>query len=148
MNPRAELAPLSPELVAHLTASLGPPKNHTFARDGGLDLEVIGAWTIGVGRFGDDEKEEPSTRSLRGTRVEILLTVTGRLVTNRIRWREHVGGSSEESSTGEVHGSPSQVLDWLLQDGNGKLGPASKTAWREACRNVPAMNGLEFERVE
>lgn len=145
---RQEFAPLAPDLVSHLTRTLGPPRDHTFSRDGGLDMQVVGAWTIGKGQFGDDEDAEPTTRTLRGTTVRVLLTTTGRFVTTRTRWRNHVGGSSEESSTGGVYGSPAQVLDWLISDGEGKLGPASKAAWTEACRHVPPMNGLQYERVE
>jgi hypothetical protein len=52
------------------------------------------------------------------------------------------------SQTGQAHSTPELAYQWLVKDGKGKLGPASKQAWAHACRNVPPMSGLEFEHIE
>ena len=144
-DPRKPLAPLDAKLVAQLTTTLGPPEPRNFAKDGALDIAVVGAWTIG---FGQTVAKSAPQSSQRGTDVEILLTAGGRLVTTRNSWTRTVDGSSEESQRSDVHETPDAAYRWLINDGNGKLGPASKAAWVQACRAFGPMAGLEFERVE
>lgn len=144
-DPKKPLAPLDPQLVAQLTATLGQPEPRNFAKDGGLDIAVVGAWTIG---FGQTLAKRDAQSSQRGTDVEVLLTASGRLVTTRNSWTRTVDGSREESQRSEVHETPDGAYRWLVNDGNGKLGPASKAAWVQACRTFGPMAGLEFERVE
>jgi hypothetical protein len=47
-----------------------------------------------------------------------------------------------------VHDNIDSAYRWLVAEGNGKLGPASKAAWVAACRTVPLMAGHEYERIE
>ncbi len=146
VDPTKPLAPLSSQTIAHLTAALGPPQPRNFAKDGGLDIAVVGAWAVGFGRTLAAGNQQSSVQ--RGTDVEILLTASGRLVTTRNSWTETADGSREESQRSEVYETPDGAYRWLVNDGKGKLGPASKAAWVQACRNVPPMSGLEYERVE
>ena len=78
--------------------------------------------------------------------MEIRLTPEGHFVLTRISRSNRRDGNSA-GSTGSVRSTPALAYEWLLEDGNGKLGPASKAAWVQACRTVPPMNGLEYERV-
>ena len=80
--------------------------------------------------------------------VDILLTKGGRLVTTRRAWTRSADGSRSDSQTSQVNESPARAYQWLVSDGKGKLGPASKEAWVQACRNFPPMAELEFERVD
>ena len=144
VDPAKPLAPLSPETVKHLTARLGPAEPCLVTRQGYLDIHVQ-AWLIGCG----ETRADTGTGEVqRGTTVEIRLTVGGNLVTTRCAWTRTADGSSEDSQTGQVHSTPHLAYEWLIKDGKGKLGPASKDAWVQACRNVPTMSGLEYERVE
>jgi hypothetical protein len=136
------LAPLDPQLVSHLNQTLGPPASHLLERQGDRDLRVA-AWTVGFGRIGVGGNDESSWQ--RGTDVEILLTEGGLLVTTRRSWTRSEGGGRHDSQTGQVHETPAAAYRWLLADGKGKLGPASKTAWIQACRTVPTMSGLDVD---
>lgn len=134
------IAPLDPQLVAHL----GQPQTRIVVRSDGRDLEVVG-WEIGVGRIGVGSAD-PSTWQ-RGTDVEIFLTAKGRLITTRNSWTRTPQGRSD-SQTSQFHETPAAALQWLVDDGKGKLGPASKAAWVQACRTFAPMAGLEFERID
>jgi len=144
-DPYRPIGPPDADLVAHLTAKLGPPNAYTFGRSGSLDLVVQAAWKVGFGQIlvGSDD---PSTAH-RGTDVEILLTEGGRFVVTRRSWTQHPQGS-EDSQRSQVCVAPYEVLQWLVADGDERLGPASKAAWIQACQTVPAMAGLEFEHVD
>ncbi len=135
------LAPLDLDTRTHLTATLGPSKPHFVGISEGRDIHTAG-WTIGLGQIG------VGGNPTRGTDVEILLTEGGRLITTRRSWTRGADGVDTVSQTGCVHETPAAAYQWLVNDGKGKLGPASKTAWVQACRAVPLMAGLEFERVD
>jgi hypothetical protein len=137
------LSPLDPGTIAHLTEQLGPAERHLLAVSSGRDVYTDG-WTIGLGQIAGGGQN-----SSRGTDVEIVLTAGGNLVTTRRSWtRSPDGNESGASATGAVHQTPASAYRWLINDGKGKLGPASKAAWLQACRTLPLMAGLEFEHVE
>ena len=143
-DPRKPLSPLDSQVINHLTAALGPPQSCLITRQGDRDI-YINAWVVGFGRTtvpADSSKVE------KGIDVTIRLTAGGALVTTRCAWTRTPDGESQESQTGQVHTAPDLAYQWLVKDGKGKLGPASKEAWIQACLTVPPMNGLEFERVE
>jgi hypothetical protein len=137
------LGPLDPTLVDHLTQKLGPPESFLLAISaGGLDIRAVG-WKVG---FGSIEAGGTARDMKRGTDVTIRLMVGGQLLTSRCSWTKGPT-SSEESQTGRVNSTPQAAWEWLLEDGGGKLGRASKDAWVKACRTVPPMADLEFEQV-
>lgn len=105
---------------------------------GGKDI-YADCWLVGAGRV-----EAGDAR--RYTEVRIWLTPGGTLITNRTNGTVD-GNFTGTSSTGCAHSSPDSAYQWLLKDGKGKLGPVSKEAWVKACRNVPPMAGLEYERI-
>lgn len=144
-DPNVHIGPLSDEIIAHLTAALGQPKSHFLTISEGRDIHALG-WTIGIGRLRDRKSMIPGSAE-RGTDVEIIALKSGNLVTTR---RTYSRGSTENihAATGRVNSTPQAAYNWLLEDGNGKLGPASKQAWVQACQQFPPMKGLEYEVAE
>jgi hypothetical protein len=138
--------PLRPlDFVVQLTEKLGPAEPHVVGVDGDRDISTKG-WIVGRGQTIAQELGRTAELQ-RGTDVEILLTVGGTLITTRCSWTRGLDGE-EVSQTGKPHETPDLAYRWLVNDGKGKLGPASKQAWSEACRTVPPMSGLEFEHVK
>jgi hypothetical protein len=135
-TPAKAASSLDPSAVEHLTTTLGPPQPFLLTIQHDRDV-YANAWVVGVGHVKTADAQ-------RGTDVEIRLTPGGRLVTTRRSWTS--GGEVEQR--GDVHETPDQALDWLLADGKGKLGPASKQAWVAACGIVPSMRGMDVRRVE
>jgi hypothetical protein len=134
------LAPLDPHVVEHLNSTLGKPKPVFMAIVGDRDIHAD-CWEIGRGRI---EAGDPKAR--RYTEVKIWLTPGGTLITNCTKGTTD-GPIHTDSGTGCAHQTPAAALQWLLDDGKGKLGPASKAAWVAACRAVPPMADFEFERI-
>ncbi len=134
------LAPLAPELIAHLNSTLGQPKPVFMAIIGSRDIHAD-CWEIGRGRI---EAGDPKAR--RYTEVKIWLTPGGTLITTKTVGTTD-GPVHTDSSTGSPHATPAAAYQWLLDDGKGKLGPASKQAWVTACRAVPPMAEFEYERI-
>jgi hypothetical protein len=123
------LPPMTPEFAGHLTATLGAPGS--VVKKSGFSIR---GWVVGRG---ETRAQPPEPR----TTVIIGLTVDGDLFTTREEWTE-----SEDSFAFQDHMTPALAYQWLVEkDGTGQLEPASKEAWVQACRNVPAMSGLESE---
>lgn len=134
-DPKLPLAPLDPKD----TGSLGDVQTWNHPRSQGLDLEIRG-WIIGKG--------EAAAGRNRRTIVEIALTTKGRLITTRRSESRDADGWELHEATGQFHETPERAYAWLLEDGHGKLGPASRAAWVAACRTFAPMNGMEVERVD
>jgi hypothetical protein len=136
------IAPLDPHLAERLSATLGPPQPHTIEREGDRDLALT-AWVIGRGEV---RATPDASRVERGTTVEIFLTTNGRLLASRAAWTRRPGVAGTVSRCSSMpEAMPEALYRWLVLDGKGKLGPASKEAWTQACRNVPPMAGLAVE---
>lgn len=136
MNDRTKpLAPLSLES----TESLGEPESILVSVSGGLDQRAL-AWPLGSGSVRTGVS--PTSRE---TIVRIWLLPAGVLLTN-VRTTSENGNSV--TSTGKYHETPQGALDWLIENGRGKLGPASKAAWGEACHTFSPMNGMDIEEEE
>ena len=153
IDPKQALRPL--DFVVQLSQKLGPPQPHVVPIDGVRDISTKG-WIVGRGQMTAPPRLKPGqsvtgfssdVELQRGTDVEVYLTAKGTLITTRRSWTR-TGGGEEVSQTGQAHETPDSAYQWLLNDGKGKLGPASKQAWSEACRNVPPMAELEFEHVD
>jgi hypothetical protein len=138
-DPLKPLAPLDPSQIAHL----GDPAPWTLPRQGDRDIQFSG-WVIGKGEIAADGTD-PATAT-RGTTVEILLTKTGRLVTSRTSWTR-TDDVCTDSQRSQFHETADAAYRWLIKDGNGKLGPASKIAWTQACRALPALAGFDVEQI-
>lgn len=135
---RLPLGPVSPEIKAQL----GEPEKVFVAITDGLDVHAP-MWLIGVGKVGSEK---------RGTKVRIWVTPGGTLLTNVATWHGPEPGDADEwegeSSRGQFHETPQGALDWLMSDDNGKLGGASKAAWKAACEKFPPMRGMNARHID
>ena len=78
-----------------------------------------------------------------GLTVSVYVTMGGKYITHVER--EDVLG--EVTARAAVHDDPGSAYAWLVADSRGKLGPVSKAAWEQACRNWPALLDEDVERV-
>lgn len=139
-DPTKPLGPVTPEL-AH---RLGTPETWTIPRQGDRDIAMT-AWELATGET--TAGGSPDGPWHRGLAVTIYLTPRGNLVTSRRAW-QRVQGSRTDTQESAVHETPAAALRWLIDDGKGKLGPASKQAWVAACRKYPPLASFEYERAE
>jgi hypothetical protein len=106
-------------------------------RDEQLSLNFVGR-LVGTNVI---DKELP-----RGTWVRIFVTRAGSLVTSVHQWQRG-RGAPRERHVAAVHNTPGEALTWLVEDGKGRLGPASCEAWRMACEVHAALRGYAVEVV-
>lgn len=107
------------------------------------DLSFTG-WEVGLGTFGypgDDPKKWE-----RGREVRLYVTSAGRIVVAIRKWSARPGEGVLH--TAGVFADPDSAVSFLLEEGGGKLGQASKSAWEQACRNCEALADAETEAVE
>jgi hypothetical protein len=133
---------LSPRVTSsdidHLHKQLGEPGARVFVRSGDRDL-LATVWVVGTGTV---------EAGARRTEVEIAVTPTGRFIVSRQTSRQDFEWEVVESRSA-VCETPTDVYLWLLGDGSGKFGPASKAAWEGACAAVPSLGDMErYEHVE
>lgn len=83
----------------------------------------------------------------RGTCVRVFATKSGRLVTSVWQW-QRTERSSRSRRAAAVHDRPEEALAWLVRDGRGLLGHASREAWKRACLAWAPLCGLEVERID
>lgn len=130
------LAPLSPAS----TQPLGEPETIVVAAGGNLDHRIR-AWKIGTGKISTG-----GPTSKREIEVRIWLLPTGVLLTNVTTRQFGPDGSALDTGHGQYHETPQGALDWLIKDGKGKLGPASKAAWLKACDGTfPPMTDMHID---
>jgi hypothetical protein len=89
-----------------------------------------------------DIQEQP-----RGTQVQIFVTRSDKIITRVYQWQRKEGLAREKHKAG-VHMSPEEALDWLIADGGGKLGRASREAWETACSIWPSLKGYDVEVID
>lgn len=88
---------------------------------------------------------EPDESHLFGTRVEVFVTRSGKIVTAVYQWQREKG---RERWAAAAHQMPEDALNWLKADGGGYLGRASKEAWGEACENHLPLQGQNVEIID
>lgn len=97
----------------------------------------------GVRQFVDDKGCD------RGTEVIIYATSSGKIVTEVRQWTKRpIESESRSRRDAAAHERPEDALEWLKQDGKGSLGPASKTAWLEACETFEPLKSYAVEDVD
>jgi hypothetical protein len=134
-----------------LSSSLGQPAEHLLPREGDRDLAFTG-WLVGeaqqvIGtRFMRADGSDPYRKIVD---VQIFVTPGGAIVTACRRFEQPLDASAAraESVTAAAHRKIEDAIAWLKNDAGGKLGPAGKTAWVNACRSVPELAAQEYERV-
>jgi len=120
---------------------LGEPEQLIYDRHNDLDVSFIG-WVIGIGDHGKGPVHawKPEVH-LKGVRVEIALTAGGTLVGWVKRYSPE--GDKCDACVAEL---PEELLRWLRADSGGKLGPATKKAWAQACEYGP-LKAYAFQEV-
>lgn len=112
------------------------PEEHRIERSNDLDLEFQG-WLVG---------EKP--KRVKGGDARILIriyyTVTKKLVAT-VEYEDFV--KKHYKLVAEVSEEPEIILQWLKDGNKGKLGPAGKSAWEQACEEVPALEEWSTLRV-
>lgn len=111
-------------------------------RDGDLDLAFKGR-VIGFGEHGNNNG--PRSNWTRGTYVTLFRTVSNTYIARVHQWTQWDGESSVTRCA--VSNAGADLLLWLKDDAGGKLGPASKEAWEDACSNDDTLEDLDVERV-
>lgn len=97
--------------------------------------------------------EHPGAFPSRPITISIYATAGGKYITQVERGELRDGSSPgagtalPATSRAAVHDDPTAAFRWLLEDGRGKLGPVSKAAWDQACRNWPRLRGEDVELV-
>ena len=88
---------------------------------------------------------DPDENMKHGTRVEVFVTKSGKIVTAVYQWQHE---NDRERWAAAAHQMPDDALNWLKQDGGGHLGRASKEAWDSACANHLPLQGQDVEVVD
>jgi hypothetical protein len=138
---RAENAP-----DPSFTETLGPTETFKLERDNNLPMQFKGK-LLGTNVTDPDEA--------RGTFVSIYVTQSGKIITHVYQWQridpwEEEGEApiKRSRSAAAVHVQGPEALAWLIQDGGGNLGSASRQAWEAACSNYPALHGQDVEVID
>lgn len=83
----------------------------------------------------------------RGTQVSIYVTKGNKIVTAVHQWQRGEKDERQRYKAG-AHQTPETALEWLIEDGGGKLGRASREAWEAACSLWPSLQGHEVEVID
>jgi hypothetical protein len=132
----------SEEQTKHYIKEFGTSLAFRLSREGDLDLCFAG-WLVSEAR--EPESKERSTVSIR-----IFATNTGRFVGEITRRIPNINGSEYPSiikSKCRAFDVPTELLEWLREDGRGRLGANSKAAWENLCDRVPWLSDVAVIHV-
>jgi len=123
-----------------------PVETFTLQRDNSIPLQFRGrriGWT------------EPNEEATVGTRVSVFVTQKGTLITHIYQWQRKDGFKGEglapmkrSRNVAGVHVEAQEALAWLIQEGGGELGSASRKAWEMACAKWPPLQGQIVEIID
>lgn len=124
-----------------------PIDTYVVERDDNIPMQFNGCC---IGRSGAD------LSSPRGTEVTIYVTRRGTLITHVYQWQRTALGSldgtpaplSRTRNSAAAHASVQEARAWLIADGGGHFGMASKAAWDEACLLWPPMKTQGVEIID
>jgi len=111
-------------------------KQFTIKRDGDRDLEFLGR-ILGTSSM--------KTDTGRGTDVGIFQTEGGKYIVSVHQWTQWE--NERDLHRAGVCDGPQAVLDWLLDDCGGNLGPASKEAIEAAAAWNEGLASVAVEKV-
>jgi len=114
-------------------------QEYTLERDENRPLRFQG---ILVGYTDVDIEEAP-----RGTQVQVFITGSKKIVTAVYQWQRKEGLERERHKA-QVHETPEAALEFLVEDGGGKLGRSSREAWDMACNVEPTLKGHDVEVID
>lgn len=112
------------------------PEALRIERDGNLDYESTG-WFVGGGELGDRR-----TRSewVRWTAVDLWVTVTRRYIVQIRRADEGTNARMFNAHAAETF---DEIVEWLMADNHGRLGPASKAMVEDVTRECEWLTGRD-----
>jgi hypothetical protein len=113
-------------------------QGYKVERDDNLPLQFTG-YLVG---WNDVDLSVP-----RGTRVTIFVTRSNKIVTAVHQWQRGEKKHRQRHAAG-VHESPESALEWLIEDGQGRLGRSSREAWEAACQVWPSLRGRDVEVID
>jgi hypothetical protein len=138
---RAENAP-----DPSFSETLGPTETFKLERDSNLPMQFKGK-LLGSNVVVPEDA--------RGTFVSIYVTQRGKIITHVYQWQrvdpwegEGEAPLKRSRNSAAVHVNGPDALAWLIQDGGGNLGSASRQAWEAACANYPALHGQDVEIID
>jgi len=114
-------------------------QEYTLVRDDNRPLRFNG---ILVGYNEVNIEEDP-----RGTQVQIFVTGSRKIITAVYQWQRKEGLERERHKA-KVHENPEAAVEFLEEDGGGKLGRASREAWDMACQVEPSLKGHDVEVID
>jgi hypothetical protein len=83
----------------------------------------------------------------RGTQVTVFVTKSNKIVTAVHQWQRGEKRHRQRHAAG-VHTTAPEALQWLIDDGQGRLGISSREAWELACQVWPALKGHDVENID
>lgn len=116
----------------------GVLREFTLERDDNRPLRFQG-YLVG---FHEVDQDAP-----RGTAVLVFVTKRGKIVTSVHQWQRDAKRERERHDAA-AHDTAEEALDWLIRDGGGHLGRASRQAWERACATWAPLQGYDVEIVE
>jgi len=116
----------------------GEVREFTIERDDNRPLRFKGHL---VG-FNESDPDTP-----RGTAVAIFVTRRGKIITSVRQWQKDAKRERQRYDAA-AHETADEALAWLIQDGGGHLGRASRDAWERACATWTPLQGHEVEVIE
>jgi len=115
------------------------PQEFTLQRDDNRPIRFKG-YLIGW--------NEVSPGVPRGTLVQVYVTrSSGKIVTSLYQWQRK-DELERERYRAEVHETPSEAFQWLVDTNGGRLGQYGREAWNRACRTWPSLNGEDVEVID
>lgn len=113
-------------------------REFTLERDDNRPLRFQG-YLVGFNEVNPDAS--------RGTAIAVFVTRRDKIVTSVHQWQKDIKRERQRHAAA-AHDTAEEALAWLIEDGRGHLGKASKEAWELACQVWPALQGYEVEVVE
>lgn len=139
------------EAPAPVSPTASQAQGFVIERAGDRDLAFTG-WVIGHAR----ECRDVQSGRAWCVSVTLFATQTGFIVAHACRWQEvHADPRTIAAEQTDIQCSTfaresflvDAVLNWLVEDAGGKLGPTSKAAWEQACENWEDLSEARFERL-
>jgi len=128
-------------LVAQAETQAGKTRDYRLTRDDDLDLAFTG-WKVAEGRCGDREHESDWTR---WTIVRLYVTTGGRFVVGIERHSRWQGSTSRYDAV--AHETFDDVLLYLKDDNDGRVGTASKAMVEDAVANLDCLGRADVEQI-
>lgn len=118
----------------------GPPEPLRVERDGNLDYESTG-WYVGGGELGDRKSR---SEWVRWTAVDLWVTATRKYIVQIRRTDEGTNARLFNAYAAETF---EEIVEWLMADNHGRLGPASKAMVEDVTRECEWLAGRETVKI-